>query len=349
MTNILLTKNPSLSGLQYSSVQEHFVRFVNTATEFNVATGFITNDSIATLQQIIAFKNGKMKLNLFIGMHYIEGFTKIQYKAVKELADYLKNGNIGSVYLSTSALFHGKMYTFLQNNRCLGGFIGSSNLGSFVGKDPNYIEADAFFAGDEGLFVNKSILDIISELGQNLSDLPPLTKFIEPTSKLLKSYHYVSEVNDVELAEIKKSRTGLKTSVSLKTKPKSNLNTYFGAGKTPNKYSPRGWYEVELIIGKKESAMEKLPTEHPITVVTEDGYSFQCERQGDYFKNFRSRFDLKILGRWIKGQMENDGTLELGKPVTDDVLREFGKSKISFEETSIKDINGNKKWYITLE
>ena len=80
MTNILLTKNPSLSGLQYSSVQEHFVRFVNTATEFNVATGFITNDSIATLQQIIAFKNGKMKLNLFIGMHYIEGFTKIQYK-----------------------------------------------------------------------------------------------------------------------------------------------------------------------------------------------------------------------------------------------------------------------------
>ena len=26
---------------------------------------------------------------------------------------------------------------------------------------------------------------------------------------------------------------------------KSNLNTYFGAGKVKNKYSPRSWYEVE--------------------------------------------------------------------------------------------------------
>ncbi len=349
MATILLTKNPSLSGFQYSSIQDKFVSLVNEATEFNIATGFVTNDSIATLQQIVSYKGGRLKLNLFIGMHYIEGFTKIQYKAVKTLNEYLNEANVGNVYLSPSALYHGKMYSFLNNGRCLGSFVGSSNLGSFVGRDPNYIEADALFDGDNGLFVNESISNVIRSLGKKMADLPALTRFIEPESRLLHSYHFVKEVGAEEVGRFEQCRTGEKAYIPLKTEPKSNLNTYFGAGKVKNKYSPRGWYEVELIIGKREPAVDKIPTDYPITVVTKDGYMFQCERQGDYFKNFRSRYDLKILGRWIKGQMENVGALEIGQPVTETVLQEFGRSKISLEETSIVDENGNKAWLISLE
>jgi len=66
--------------------------------------------------------------------------------------------------------------------------------------------------------------------------------------------------------------------------------------------------------------------------VTEDGYKFDCKRQGDYGKNFRSCHDLKILGRWIKGHMEEDGALQIGTPVTDDTLRKFGKNKLVFEK-----------------
>lgn len=348
MSDILLTKNPSLTGFKYSSVQDYFSHFVDSATRFNVATGFITNDSIATLQQIVDYKKGSMELNLFIGMHYIDGFTKTQYKAVKELNDYLLNENLGHVFLSPNALYHGKMYSFIKNEQCLGSFIGSSNLGSFVGKDPNYIEADAFFKGDEGQFVNDSILNVIHSLGVKMSELTPPTRFIEPENKLLQSYHYVKNVSDEDLKKAQRSITSNCTYIPLKVEPKSNLNTYFGAGKIKNKYSPRGWYEVELIIGKKELAMKKLPTDHPITVITNDGYQFECERQGDYFKNFRSRYDLKILGRWIKGQMENDGALEIGKPVTNEVLQKFKKFSILMEETSCLDDNHNTIWYMSL-
>ena len=303
MARLLLTKNTLLTDLHCHSVQDKFAQLVNVANEFNMATGFITNDSIATLQQIVKFKEGRMRLNLFIGMHYAKGFTRIQYEAVKELNDFLDESKMGSVYLSPYSLFHGKMYSFLQDGQCIGSFVGSSNLGNFVGKSPNYIEADVLFDGKDGTLVNDRILKIIRNMGKGLSELSPITHFRTPEQRLLRAYRHVEEVANDELKMLKSKKTGLRTYIPLKTAPHSNLNAYFGAGKVKDRYSPRGWYEVELIIDKKEPAMEQIPTEHPITVVTDDGSKFICERQGDNYKNFRSRYDLKILGRWIKGQM----------------------------------------------
>lgn len=114
------------------------------------------------------------------------------------------------------------------------------------------------------------------------------------------------------------------------------MNTYFGAGKIKGKYSPRGWYEVEIIIGKRVPGNDLIPDKNqgPFTVVTSDGYEFECSRQGDNSKNFRSAKDLKILGRWIKGQMENCGALQVSTPVTEETLRKFGKRYIRLEKTS---------------
>ena len=66
--------------------------------------------------------------------------------------------------------------------------------------------------------------------------------------------------------------------------------------KIKNRYSPRGWYEVELILNKGTEAANILPTGKSFTVVTDDGYSFNLSRQGDYNKNLRSDSNLKILG-----------------------------------------------------
>lgn len=87
---------------------------VDNATDFNIATGFITNDSIAALKQIVEFREGKLNISLFIGMNYLEGFTKPQYIAVRELNNYLITNNLGAVYLSPKALYHGKMYSFMK-------------------------------------------------------------------------------------------------------------------------------------------------------------------------------------------------------------------------------------------
>ncbi len=310
-----------------------------------------TYDSIVELKNLIEYRNYSLTLDLFIGMNLLEGFTKLQYNAVRELNSFLTESNSGRVLLSPKAYYHGKMYSFLQNNSCIGAFIGSSNLGSFVGTSNNYIEAEAFFSGEEASIVNSTIVKVIERLGINFSILPPVTEFVPSPVKLLKDYNFVEQISKERTTLAKVSAKGSVIRIPLKDEPKSNLNTYFGAGKIKNKFSPRGWYEVELIIPKNLENRDIIPWSEDkeenkkchIFVITDDGYKFECYRQGDYGKNFRSAHDLKILGRWIKGQMENDGALELGKPVTQDVLKKFGKHYLVLQKTI------DNCWYMTLE
>lgn len=333
---ILLPSNPLIQQhIRTKSISNIFNGLVENATDFNIATGFITNDSIAALKQIVEFREGKLNISLFIGMNYLEGFTKPQYIAVRGLNNYLITNNLGAVYLSPKALYHGKMYSFMKNSTCLASFIGSSNLGSFVGTSQNYIEADAQFIADEGVKVNKYIYEITHSLGETFNNLPEINNFIANDIELLKGYSFVKKLSREQLSDELANRTGEFVDIPLKTEAKSNLNTYFGKGKIKGKYSPRGWYEVEIILSKKMHNRDLIPTKDdgPFTVITNDGYEFQCSTQGDYSKNFRSEHDLKILGRWIKGQMENEGALQIGTPITPETLSLFGKSFLRLEKT----------------
>ena len=331
---LLLTKNPLVSTLKLHSTKDVVPSFIDKATNINIATGFITNDSIAELKSIVEYKSDNFKLNLFIGMNYLDGFTRIQYNAVKELDKLISQKEAGSIFLSPKALFHGKMYSFLNGNSCLGSFVGSSNLGSFLDKNANYIEADILFKGEEASILDSHIGYIIKSLGIPFGEIDQIVSFKEPEQQVLKGYDHVEKVTNNYIDTLKRKKTGKVARMRFKTDPKSNLNTYFGAGKIKNRYSPRGWYEVELILGKKTEAATLLPVNGPFTVVTQDGYSFKLSRQGDYNKNLRSESNLKILGRWIKGHMENEGALQIGEPVTEDTISKFGKSHLVFEETT---------------
>lgn len=333
---IFLPSNPLIQRhIQAKSISNIFNNLVENATDFNIATGFVTNDSIAALKQIVEFREGKLKLSLFIGMNYLEGFTKPQYIAVRELNNYLLTNNLGAVYLSPKALYHGKMYSFMKNSICLASFIGSSNLGSFVGTSQNYIEVDAQFVADDGAKVNNYIYEITHSLGETFNNLPEVNNFIANDTALLKGYSFVKKLSREQLNYELANKTGEFVDIPLKTEAKSNLNTYFGKGKIKGKYSPRGWYEVEIILSKKMQNRDLIPTKDdgPFTVITNDGYEFQCLTQGDYSKNFRSEHDLKILGRWIKGQMENEGVLQIGTPITPETLSLFGKGFLRLEKT----------------
>ncbi len=334
---LLLPDNPIIQrGIHTKSISKLYNHLVEGATALNIATGFITNDSIAALKQIVEFREGELSLSLFIGMNYLEGFTKPQYHAVRDLNGYLVRNQVGSVFLSPHSLYHGKMYSFMHGEECMASFVGSSNLGSFVGTTRNYIETDILFQNKEGWEVNQYIKQITSILGRKFNDFPIITKFNDDDAELLKGYSYVRKLTSAEMHEILRTTTGVSVDVPLKTEAKSNLNTYFGKGKIKGKYSPRGWYEVELIVSTKLADRDVLPNKESgaFSVVTSDGYEFECSRQGDYSKNLRSEKDLKILGRWIKGQMENCGALEVGTPVTQDTLLRFGKSALRFEKTS---------------
>ena len=141
------------------------------------------------------------------------------------------------------------------------------------------------------------------------------------------------------------SKTNLSFKIPIKTAtdaPQSNLNAYFGKGRENKKgfIKPRHWYEVELIVPKEVTSQHGYPQagypdkESIITVFTDDLWKFQCKISGDYSKNFRSADDLKILGRWIKGRLEEYGCLNIGEPVTDETLNCYGRDNFELISTT---------------
>lgn len=326
--DILLSKSPIVNTVSSKSIRDYYVKLVQDADCLNIATGFISNESLVELKRMVEERENKLKLNMLIGMNYLDGFTKLQYDAVTKLNSYLCKNSIGHIYLSRGAKYHGKMYCFQKEGNCIGGFLGSSNLGSFMGTSDDLIESDVFFDNKDGDVLNQRINKIIDVLGTDFTVIPPITDFIIPTFNLLDDHTGVDKVSDEYVRGLLSKQNGHPVLIPLKTKPKSNLNTYFGAGKIKGRYSPRNWYEVEIIIGKDVEYRESIPENQSITVVTEDGYKFKCSRQGDYGKNFRSDGDLKILGKWIKGKMEIQGALKLGELVTAQTLLDFNKNSM---------------------
>lgn len=339
----LFTRNPILRGMTYKSISDYRNDLINEATEFNIATGYISHDSLVELKRIVDFRKKEISINLFVGMNYLEGFTKLQYNSLKDLSAFLVAEDAGQVLVSPSALYHGKMYSFNDSQgTCLGAFVGSSNLSSFLGTSQNYIESDVFFCGEEAQYIDKNLKKVIGSLGQPFQYMDPITTFLPAEKDLLKGLEYVKKLSPAELRRALATIVGPSVEIPLKTEPKSNLNTYFGAGKTKEKYSPRSWYEVEIIISKKLSTRELLPQKIPFKVLTPEGYMFECSRQGTDNKNFRSVGDLRILGKWIKGQMENDGVIQCGQLVTQETLDAFGKTKLVLTKSS-EDF-----WYLEL-
>ena len=50
---------------------------------------------------------------------------------------------------------------------------------------------------------------------------------------------------------------------------------------------------------------------------------------------------VKILGKWIKGRLENSGILDIGKPLTKDILTAYGRDSIKMRGTK-----NPKIWYL---
>ena len=140
--------------------------------------------------------------------------------------------------------------------------------------------------------------------------------------------------------------SGLSFDLPVKSTPKSNLNAFFGKGRKNIRTGvvrPRPWYETEVIVPKRITELLGYPIKHSglgrvITVFTDDGWSFKCKISGDYSKNLRSEDDLKTLGLWIKGRLENRGVLKVGEPVIEETLRRYGRDTIQLMATNDPDV-----------
>ncbi len=333
----------------YKTFADAFYGYIPESSQLDIAVGYVSSDALIELQKTIELNSNIKQVNLVIGMHYFDKFTKIQYDAAMHLNDFLNRENLGEVRLVTTFRYHGKLYSYSNNGEPFVGIVGSNNLSSIVDGGIRVYESSILLQEKDTLKQMKGFMDqLVRTSTTNIAKLPIET--FNNENELLEGQEYVEKVSSQELARILNLKTDISFEIPIKTyedSPHSNLNAFFGKGREGKNglIKPRHWYEVELIVPKNVTSQKGYPhakTEEAVfTVVTDDGWSFKCKVSGDYSKNLRSEGDLKILGKWLKGRLENAGVLTIGNPVTKDTLKRYGRDTFTLAQTKEPSV-----WYL---
>lgn len=331
-----------------STFLDTFYRLLARSENLDIAVGYITADSLVELQQLVE-QNNLTEMNLTIGMHYLERFTRVQYNAAKGLNDYLLENGKGQVRLVTPFKYHGKLYSYSDGMGTFAGIVGSNNLGSIVEGGSRVYET-SFLIDDhqQAESIRSFIRQLNRDATSNISDCD-IQQFNE-NNPVLEEHENVHRATPQEIAECISALTTTTFEIPIKgaeVSPQSNLNVFFGRGRVSQNglVKPRHWYEVELIVPRNVAMQPGYPRaqtpEAVFQVVTDDGWKFSCKVSGTNNKNFRSEGDLKILGKWLKGRLENAGVLTVGSLVTNDTLRRYGRDTFTLTKTSIPNT-----WYL---
>lgn len=336
--DVLLSNYPP-AKLSKNSFKDFFERQLNESDIIRIASGYISSEALTELKKIVEL-NSKPHIELLIGMHFFEGFTKTQYQAAINLSEFLNENKMGRVLLATTFKFHGKMYAFHKEKNPFAAVIGSSNLSSIFDSANRLYECD-FLIDDSKLVteIDTSMTKLYDNISEDISNVK-IEKFNEYNS-LLENHDGVEKIGATDFIELKK-RASISFEIPIKANdaPKSNLNIFHGKGRetTRGLVLPRPWYEAELIVPSEITKANGYPYNQEFWVITDDGWKFKCKTSGDYSKNFRSFDDLKILGKWIKGRLEQSGSLKIGDFVTDNTLAKYGRNTISLIGTDKPDI-----------
>lgn len=329
--------------------QEAFYGLIPQSSALDIAVGYVSSDSLVELQKTIELNKNIQHLNLIIGMHYFDRFTKIQYNAAVRLGEFLRNNNYGDVKLVTAFRYHGKLYSYSNAQGPFAGIIGSDNLSSIVDGSTRVYESSLLLDDiPSAKKMNEFIGELSLKAARSIDDL--VIQEFNNENSLLEGHEFVRRIPAHEMAMVLNQKTPTSFDIPIKpyeVSPHSNLNVFFGKGRESKNglVKPRHWYEVELIVPKEVTSQPGYPQSKSddavFTVITDDGWSFKCKVSGDYSKNFRSEGDLKILGRWLKGRLENAGVLKVGEPVTEETLKQYGRNTFTLTKTKESNV-----WFI---
>ncbi|MCD7885992.1 MAG: NgoFVII family restriction endonuclease [Lachnospiraceae bacterium] len=318
-----------------------FYGLIPETDKLDIAVGYVSADSLIEIQKIIELNKNIHKFNLVVGMHYFDKFTRVQYNAAMHLNDFLTENHLGEVRLVTAFRYHGKLYSYSNENGPFAGIIGSNNLSSIVDGGARVYESSVLLNDyASAKTMNDFISSLVHTSTRNIAEVD-IQDFNEDNA-VLGGNDFVKRMSIYEMALAMQNKTDISFDIPIKTyevSPQSNLNVFFGKGRVSKNgvVKPRHWYEVELIVPKTIACQPGYPQsktdDAEFDVVTDDGWSFRCKVSGDYSKNFRSEGDLKILGKWLKGRLENAGALKVGEPVTAETLRKYGRNTFTLTKT----------------
>jgi len=333
----LVTKGRNFPDMFFSLLQE--------SASVKIASGYISEESIAELLGL--YNHGlKTKISLVIGMHYFEGFSVGQYEALLTLAELLNKNSLGNVLLARVSKYHGKVYSFSGKRTEYAAIIGSSNL-TKINTPERVYDTDILVCNEKiNIDIEHFLLDLQNKYCRDIQKINRNDITIIEPENLFEDYLDVVKVTDIEKAKVINSLTAISFDIEIKPEGKSHLNCYHGKGReTPNGLvRPRPWYESNVMVPKDITTLPNYPRNIEFTVITDDNYKFKCVTNGDYAKNLRSVGDLQILGRWLKGRMENKNVLKIGDKVTADTFYYYGRNTIKLTKTSIPDT-----WYMDFE
>ena len=329
-----------------------FYGLIPQTSKLDIAVGYVSSDALIELQKTIELNSNIRTLNLIVGMHYFDRFTKLQYDAAMHLNDFLTSNKLGGVRLVHAFRYHGKLYSYSNDAGPFAGIIGSNNLSSIVDGGVRVYESSVLLRdAASAKQMNDFIARLIQTSTKNIAELE--IDIFNDENALLDGHEFVEKVSPQKLAAAMLAKTDVTFEIPIKpyeVSPQSNLNVFFGKGRESKNglVKPRHWYEVELIVPKSVTSQPGYPqsqTDNAVfTVITDDGWSFKCKVSGDYSKNFRSEGDLKILGKWLKGRLENAGVLTVGTPVTADTLNRYGRNSFTLTQTTMPGV-----WFLDFE
>jgi len=338
----LINSNYSPLNTKSNTFSEVFFSLLEKSISVKIASGYISEESIAELLGL--YNNGlKTKISLVIGMHYFEGFTVGQYEALLSLAELLTKVKLGNIFISKVTKYHGKVYSFNCKKDKYSALIGSSNLTRISSSERVY-DTDILIYNEKLNFdIEQFLLDLQNKYCRNIYDIERNEIRIIQPDNLFEDYLDVEKVLETEKINVINSLTPVSFDIEIKPEEKSHLNCYHGKGReTPNGLiRQRPWYESNVMVSKDITSLPDYPRNVEFIVITDDGYKFKCVTNGTAAKNLRSVGDLQILGRWLKGRMENRNVLRIGEKVTVDTFLKYRRNTIKLTKTTIPNT-----WYM---
>jgi hypothetical protein len=325
------SKSPvKIPGLR--SFDDYFSEAFYNANRISLVTGYVSEESIADLNFMLRRHKGLESFQMIVGMARFDGLTVAQKKGLLETTSILSERGLGDLVVPTAIPVHAKMTIFHSESGPSTCLVGSSNLSSL---SPGLRQWNAEIASDDKVMavnVERSIREL-RKYSLKFEEVSPLIPVLDNSRRLL------SDRNDVST-----SSSGLISScdtvydLELKCSEKSNMNVFFGKGRSGGRL-PRPWYEIEVIVNKKITDLVGYPRKEagPFTVRTDDGWQFECRVSGDNNKNFRSAHDLEILGKWIKGRLEASDCITPGERIVPEALKSYGRDSIRLGYDSTND------------
>lgn len=285
-----------------------------------IAVGYTSIYAIELMSNLIKASSEK-NVKILLGMMHFESLDQKLKNSLVSLNDKLRESEGSGVFLSTEQNFHGKVYMFGDDY-----YIGSSNF-SHAGMKLN-LELMMQVQSEEDKIELAKYLDYLfsSEHSKRIDDS-------------LFNDIYNGDVSEIpEVNEFSITSDSLKIEMYREGQKKSALNACYGKPRNPTNPHPRDWFETSLIASQEIYRLDSYPKGN-FCAYTGSEY-IKMRTGGDNYKNIESSGDLKIFGRWIKGELMKKGSLRKGEMVTFDTIRHFGTNLLVLKRDANKTDKG---------